>query len=141
MSVLRKDLACFLDVLTHWLESHRISTRGAAPGPTHTRPTKAAVQASKKQKLKSKLQEYLDAIDHQGGDRDRAYTDGSSEIIMFGHIRLGGFGGYYGEGHIRNVSQPLGGSSQTNDRAELMAVVFAVAQQPADRGLPIITDS
>ena len=35
MSVSRKDLACFLDVLTTWLESHRILTLGAAPGPTH----------------------------------------------------------------------------------------------------------
>ena len=60
---------------------------------------------------------------------------------MCGHIRLGGFGVYYGEGDIRNVSQPLGGVSQTNNRAELMAVIFAVAQQPADRGLHVITDS
>ena len=76
----------------------------------------------------------------QQGDRDWAYTDGSSEI-MFGHIRLGGFGVSYGDGDIRNVSQPLGGASQTNSRAELMAVIFAVAQQLADRGLHIITDS
>ena len=49
MSVSRKDLACLLDVLTTRLESHKISTLGAAPGPTHTRLTKATAQASKKQ--------------------------------------------------------------------------------------------
>ena len=113
---------------------------GCHPRP-HTHATDQSHSTSiQEQNLKSKLQEFLDAIDQQGGDRDRAYTDGSSKI-MFGHIRLGGFGVYYGEGDIRNVSQTLGGASQTNNRAELMAVIFAVAQQPADRGLHIITDS
>ena len=107
MSVLRKDLACFLDVLTHRLESHRISTLGAAPGPTHSRPTKAAVQASKKQKLKSKLQEYLDAIDQQGGDRDQAYTDRSSELIR--PHQTGRFWGIlWGGGYQECVPAPRG---------------------------------
>uniref|UniRef100_A0A060TD98 Ribonuclease H n=1 Tax=Blastobotrys adeninivorans TaxID=409370 RepID=A0A060TD98_BLAAD len=73
------------------------------------------------------------------------YTDGSAR----GNGRsnaTGGIGVYYGEGDSRNVSEPLTGERQTNQRAELTAAIRALEQAKAGaatstKGIRIITDS
>lgn len=71
-----------------------------------------------------------------------AYTDGSTRGNGQSGAR-GGVGVYYGDNDSRNVSRPLEGSRQTNQRAELSAVNDALRQAPYDRPerLVIRTDS
>ncbi|KAL6705356.1 hypothetical protein ACN47E_007005 [Coniothyrium glycines] len=68
------------------------------------------------------------------------YTDGSS----LGNGRMGavaGVGVYFGPKDPRNVSEPLRGERQTNQRAELTAVARALDHVPLDREILIVTDS
>ncbi|OJD20048.1 hypothetical protein AJ78_00064 [Emergomyces pasteurianus Ep9510] len=71
----------------------------------------------------------------------KIYTDGSS-------LRNGttgakaGVGVYFGPGdESRNVSEPLKGSRQTNQRAELTAIIRALDIAPRHRDVTIFTDS
>ncbi|KAF2818547.1 ribonuclease H-like protein [Ophiobolus disseminans] len=68
------------------------------------------------------------------------YTDGSS----LGNGRVGAVGGvgvYFGPNDERNISEPLRGNRQTNQRAELTAVARALDHVPIDRSVLIFTDS
>lgn len=68
------------------------------------------------------------------------YTDGSS----LGNGRVGavaGVGVYFGPKDPRNVSEPLRGDRQTNQRAELTAVARALDHVPIDREILVVTDS
>ncbi|CZR53792.1 related to ribonuclease H1 [Phialocephala subalpina] len=68
------------------------------------------------------------------------YTDGSS----LGNGQKGsaaGVGVYFGDLDPRNVSEPLEGMPQTNNRAELTGILRALELAPKDRDLEIITDS
>lgn len=69
------------------------------------------------------------------------YTDGAAT----GNGRDGaraGYGVYWGDDDPRNVSQPLMGSRQTNQRAELQAIISALGQTQSMPGaLEIRTDS
>ncbi|KAL3427564.1 RNase H domain protein [Phlyctema vagabunda] len=68
------------------------------------------------------------------------YTDGSS----LGNGKVGaraGVGVYFGSGDPRNVSEPLKGATQTNQRAELTAILRALQICPVDVDIRIITDS
>ncbi|KAH7089451.1 ribonuclease H-like domain-containing protein [Paraphoma chrysanthemicola] len=68
------------------------------------------------------------------------YTDGSS----LGNGQLGAIGGvgvYFGPNDSRNISEPLRGERQTNQRAELTAVARALDHIPIDRAVLIHTDS
>lgn len=70
----------------------------------------------------------------------RIYTDGSS----LGNGQAGanaGVGVWFGPLDRRNVSEPLNGTKQTNQRAELTAVLRALEVGPKDRRLDIVTDS
>ncbi|KAJ1937793.1 hypothetical protein EC988_007776, partial [Linderina pennispora] len=70
--------------------------------------------------------------------KTNVYTDGASS----GNGRDGaraGYGVYYGEGDSRNVSAPLPGPRQTNQRAELTAIRTALEQTQGD--VVIHTDS
>jgi len=70
----------------------------------------------------------------------RVYTDGSS-LGNGRHGALAGVGVFFGEGDPRNVSEALQGDMQTNQRAELTAVIRALEKIPKDRDMRIITDS
>ncbi|RDW71360.1 hypothetical protein BP6252_07923 [Coleophoma cylindrospora] len=81
-------------------------------------------------------------ISHAGmkGDTLVVYTDGSS----LGNGKKGaqaGVGVYFGEGDPRNVSEPLAGMPQTNQRAELTAVLRALQICEQVTPILIITDS
>lgn len=68
------------------------------------------------------------------------YTDGSS--LGNGKVgAVGGVGVYFGPKDPRNVSEPLRGDRQTNQRAELTAVARALDHIPIDRDVLIVTDS
>ncbi|KAF1831705.1 ribonuclease H-like protein [Decorospora gaudefroyi] len=69
------------------------------------------------------------------------YTDGSS-LGNGGIGAVGGVGVYFGPNDLsRNVSEPLRGERQTNQRAELVAVARALDHIPIDRSTLIVTDS
>ncbi|KAF2084721.1 ribonuclease H-like protein [Saccharata proteae CBS 121410] len=70
----------------------------------------------------------------------KIYTDGSS----LGNGKLGavaGVGVYFGPGDDRNISEPLVGSRQTNQRAELTALQRALDVAPLHRSVEIVSDS
>ncbi|PYH75383.1 RnaseH-domain-containing protein [Aspergillus uvarum CBS 121591] len=70
----------------------------------------------------------------------RIYTDGSS--LKNGRaLASAGVGVYFGPGDSRNVSEPLQGSRQTNQRAELTAILRALEIAPRHRDVTIFTDS
>ncbi|KAJ5216401.1 Ribosomal protein L9/RNase H1 N-terminal [Penicillium cinerascens] len=70
----------------------------------------------------------------------RIYTDGSS-LRNGTKLASAGVGVYFGPGDSRNVSEPLKGSRQTNQRAELTAILRAIDIAPRHRDITIITDS
>lgn len=68
------------------------------------------------------------------------YTDGSS--LSNGRVGArAGVGVYFGPGDRKNVSEALTGSRQTNQRAELTAVLRALDIAPRHREVTIYTDS
>ncbi|EGC48103.1 RNase H domain-containing protein [Histoplasma capsulatum var. duboisii H88] len=70
----------------------------------------------------------------------KIYTDGSS--LRNGSMGAkAGVGVYFGPGDERNVSEPLKGSRQTNQRAELTAIIRALDIAPRHRDVTIFTDS
>lgn len=72
---------------------------------------------------------------------DIVYTDGSSKSNGKS-IATAGYGVYYGEGDKRNYSGKLEGPIQTNQRAELKAVDYALATaQKGSKNITIYTDS
>ncbi|KAJ1719258.1 hypothetical protein LPJ53_005945, partial [Coemansia erecta] len=74
--------------------------------------------------------------------RTTVYTDGASQNNGRANARAG-VGVYFGPNDSRNVSEPLSGPRQTNQRAELTAIIRAMEQAPPQPGatLHIITDS
>lgn len=70
----------------------------------------------------------------------RIYTDGSS-LSNGKTTAWGGVGVFFGPADKRNISEPLSGTKQTNQRAELMAMVRALDVAPKDRRIVIVSDS
>ncbi|KAK5172623.1 uncharacterized protein LTR77_002743 [Saxophila tyrrhenica] len=70
----------------------------------------------------------------------RIYTDGSA--LSNGQSgAIGGVGVYFGPLDKRNLSEPLTGTKQSNQRAELTAILRALEVAPRDRKIVICTDS
>ncbi|KAK4580459.1 hypothetical protein LTR86_000662 [Recurvomyces mirabilis] len=70
----------------------------------------------------------------------RIYTDGSS--LSNGQAgAIAGVGVYFGPLDGRNISEVLTGTKQTNQRAELTAILRALEIAPKDRKLILISDS
>jgi len=67
------------------------------------------------------------------------YTDGACQYNQYKHLSRAGAGAYWGKNHPFNLSEPLDGEKQTNNRAELLAVLRAF--QLEARPLEIRTDS
>ncbi|KAL5615297.1 hypothetical protein BROUX41_005346 [Berkeleyomyces rouxiae] len=79
-------------------------------------------------------------VDPEYRDFVHVYTDGSSR----GNGRLGaaaGVGVFFGYDDPKNVSARLAGEPQTNQRAELTAILFALQRVPHNHKILIITDS
>lgn len=75
-----------------------------------------------------------------GEDMLRIYTDGSSLANGKAGSRAG-VGVFFGDGDARNVSERLVGDPQTNQRAELMAMLRALEIAPEEQTVQIISDS
>lgn len=78
-----------------------------------------------------------------GTDKDnevRIYTDGSS-LGNGQHGAVAGVGVWFGPADARNVSEALVGPRQTNQRAELTALLRAIEVAPKDRNIRICSDS
>eukprot|EP00973_Karenia_brevis_P032062 4423806-Karenia_brevis.AAC.1 len=67
------------------------------------------------------------------------FTDGACQCNQFRYLRRAGAGAYWGKSHPLNLSEAVAGDQQTNNRAELLAVLRAV--QLDNRPLEIRTDS
>lgn len=70
----------------------------------------------------------------------QVWTDGSSR----GNGKEGavaGVGVWFGEGDERNISEPLPGLPQTNNRAELSALMRALETVPQTQNLELLSDS
>ncbi|KAL8366084.1 hypothetical protein RB595_004726 [Gaeumannomyces hyphopodioides] len=76
-----------------------------------------------------------------GSGLTQIYTDGSS--IGNGKVgAMAGVGVFFGDGDPRNISEPLARDSpQTNQRAELTAILRALQAVDAAEGVRILTDS
>ncbi|KAJ5221097.1 Ribosomal protein L9/RNase H1 N-terminal [Penicillium citrinum] len=70
----------------------------------------------------------------------RIYTDGSS-LRNGTALASAGVGVFFGPGDSRNVSEPLKGNRQTNQRAELTAIFRAIDIAPRHRDVTVVTDS
>ena len=57
------------------------------------------------------------------------WTDGAGRRNQDRRLRRSGVGVYYGEDHAKNVAVALSGRDQTNQRAELMAIILAVERE------------
>ena len=73
------------------------------------------------------------------GDEQVIWTDGASSHNQDQRFRRAGSGIFYGVGHPMNASVMLPGLVQSNQRAELLAVVLSCLRDP--RPLDIRTDS
>ena len=93
--------------------------------------------------IEYKTEAQLQATKRQAAAPDgplHIYTDGSA----LGNGQLGsvaGVGVYFGPRDARNVSEPLAGARQTNQRAELTGLQRAVDLAPVDRDVVIFSDS
>ncbi|KAJ3341880.1 hypothetical protein HDU83_006401 [Entophlyctis luteolus] len=68
------------------------------------------------------------------------YTDGAcTHNGQYG--AKAGVGVFFGSDDTRNISEPLQGSVQTNNRAELMAIIRALQSAPANSRIRLHTDS
>ncbi|KAF9878571.1 RNase h domain protein [Colletotrichum karsti] len=70
----------------------------------------------------------------------RIFTDGSS-LSNGRHDAVAGVGVFFGKNDPRNISERLEGPLQTNQRAELTAVLRALESIPAKVSVQILTDS
>ncbi|RMJ27867.1 ribonuclease H [Aspergillus sp. HF37] len=73
-------------------------------------------------------------------DMLRIYTDGST-LKNGRKFASAGVGVYFGPGDSRNLSEPLKGNRQTNQRAELTAISRALDIAPRHRDVTIFSDS
>ncbi|POS85871.1 hypothetical protein EPUL_004454, partial [Erysiphe pulchra] len=92
----------------------------------------------KKRKIESSIQ----ASSGKGLDENliQVYTDGSARRNGRKGARAG-VGVFFGTNDPRNLSEPLQGELQTNQRAELTAVLRALQICPQDKDVQIFTDS
>ena len=105
-------------------------TLGTARYKTASELSKTKYQASAPVKA-SPIRIYTDGSALSNGQRDSA---GQSTAI-------GGVGVYFGPLDKRNISEPLTGTKQTNQRAELTAILRALEVAPRDRKIIIYSDS
>ena len=71
--------------------------------------------------------------------RVEVYTDGACVHNQIPSLRRAGVGAWWADNHPMNVSVPLEGHTQTNNRAELSAVLHVLKHEPRD--VHIKTDS
>ena len=142
-SLLRAELRPYLDNLLEWQRTHRMGANWRSPkGPRPILSLTAELRTEwKKQKYSQHIAQTLNALgllQEQGWDV--VFTDVSSKRVR-GWEQVG-FGGFYGEGDERNFSCRLDPHEvQTNGRAEVRAVLFAMRQCTGAHPMAVVTDS
>ncbi|RMZ67282.1 ribonuclease h [Pyrenophora seminiperda CCB06] len=94
--------------------------------------------------IRTKTADELSATKRQATGDSRGTIVVSTDGASRGNGRVGaraGVGVYFGPADSRNVSEPLKGERQTNQRAELVAIARALDHVPIDRDVEIRTDS
>ncbi|KAG8407499.1 hypothetical protein J3459_022552 [Metarhizium acridum] len=114
-------------------------TCAAAPVDLPVSPTPIAA-SEKKTASKTAAKKAEPGVQRPAEDVLQIYTDGSSLANGKAGSRAG-VGVYFGDGDPRNVSERLVGDPQTNQRAELMAMLRALEIAPLDQTVQIISDS
>ena len=137
------ELRPSLDNLLEWQRTRRLGANWRSPkGPRPILSLTAKLRTEwKKRKCAQHIEQTLNVLgvlQEQGWDV--VFTDGSSKRVR--GWEQAGFGGFYGEGDERNFSCPLDPHEvQTNGRAEVRAVLFAMRQCTGARPMAIVTDS
>ena len=139
----RTELRPYLDNLLEWQRTRRLGTKWRSPkGPRPVLSLTAEVRTEwKKEKYASHIERTLTALGVlQEKGWDVVFTDGSSKRVR--GWEQAGFGGFYGEGDERNFACPLNPQElQTNGRAQVRAVLFAMRQCTGVNPMAIVTDS
>ncbi|KAJ3070106.1 Ribonuclease H1 [Podochytrium sp. JEL0797] len=119
--------------------------RGEAP---LSRTSSASIFPSTRPKTQTKLLDEIPKDDpvpaaapvKGTSERIVIYTDGACGGNGKRHAK-GGIGVFFAEGDPRNISEPLPGPVQTNNRAELLAIIRALQVAPVDASVTVKTDS
>ena len=139
----RAQLRPYLDNLLEWQRTRRLGAKWRSPeGPRPVLSLTVEVRTEwKKQKYAHHIEQTLTALGVlQEKGWDVVFTDGSSKRVR--GWQQAGFGGFYGEGDERNFACPLDPQEiQTNGRAEVRVVVFAMRQCTGANPMAIVTDS
>lgn len=112
-------------------------TTSLAAVPASSKPVAASL---KKTTAKTTTPKAEPGVVRPAEDVLQIYTDGSSLANGKAGSRAG-VGVYFGDGDPRNVSERLRGDPQTNQRAELMAMLRALEIAPLEKTVQIISDS
>ncbi|RFU26132.1 hypothetical protein B7463_g10210, partial [Scytalidium lignicola] len=119
-----------------------VNTGGGIPSKVgiEVTPQGAPTVACNDEPAQKRVKPNQTPVSQKEGNFLRVYTDGSSR----GNGKTGamaGVGVFFGEGDPRNVSEPLAGPLQTNQRSELTGLLRALEIVPKNQDVEIITDS
>lgn len=101
--------------------------------PGQIRSWRATSTAQPKRNKPGHRQTMSDAVTSHSGEVVSVYTDGACTDNGTSRARAG-VGAWFGDGHEANVSEPLEGKIQTNQRAEMTGVLRAM-NVALDRGI------
>ena len=121
--------------LGKWLRQHgtKEGIEAFEQGPSVSKSTNEGQDGTTKSESKA-----WEQFDENGALK--IYTDGSSR----GNGQAGsraGFGVFFGPNDPRNIGARLAGDPQTNNRAELMAILRALESVPKDQNVNVHVDS
>lgn len=117
-----------------------IEALGEPIPPPPAAPVKPSTASADPKKPDKSANTRTDAVLRLTEDILQIYTDGSS--LANGKVgSRAGVGVYFGDADSRNVSERLAGEPQTNQRAELMAMLRALEIAPVKQTVQIISDS
>ena len=139
----QSGLRPFLDNLMEWQRTWQLGTKWKSPkGPRPVLSFTAEMRTDwKKQKYASHIEQTITALGRlQELGWDVVFTDGSSKRVRgWEQARIRGF---YWEGDERNFAPPLDPLElQTNGRAEVRAILFAMRQCTGLTPMAVVTDS
>ena len=103
-------------------------------------PNKKQAQEERKQLLEQEIIDRYNLLEPPREGIQRVWTDGSEQEEEDGK-QYAGYSAWFGEGHTLNVSDPLEGSVQTNNRAELTAAIEVLRSVPKTMETQLSVDS
>ncbi|KAF5625136.1 RNase H domain protein [Fusarium tjaetaba] len=113
---------------------------GAAFEPVETSTRKVKAEPAPRPKAAPRAAPHAEPIHEINGNVLRIWTDGSSLANGQAGSRAG-LGVYFGPNDERNLAERLPGEPQTNQRAELMAILRALEIAPPSQDVEIVSDS